>query len=508
MRLVLIALFSLLSLAGFGQTGFPTTITNSKLDIVQTNDDIEQRCLREGQIWPTAVEANNIVWTGLSSSGGQGVGNLSAPNGFSYYLKSVSISATRKTRMKSVYGYYAVGNSTVTSNAFVAGGETGTATVPVGALVRPGMPAFSFNITSVLDADPLSTVAVATQGSVALSAAKPANNTVLSNGQYSHTVTVTNTSGASLTGVTTVTDALPSGVRLVSATGTGWSFTTTSGGYTATSSTTLANNASLPAITVTVAPLVTVSISGAGNGYLIDCDTDYSAPNIMPICGTSITFGTGATSYKTMWSMQFRCWLRDVRGYRIRRINKAISGSNSSDHEALRAFDNRYDFDTKTGVFVYEQGGINDEAQSVPVATSQANLLAMIRHKQQRYPDMTMLVLAPFPVTNAGYEAGLVTRSAALSATVASVNDPKVIFISSTRTCLIPATDLTDGIHPNDSGNTKIFQAIRDEIISRNIQFSLLLIAFPMRRRRKTRDRNPAANQPKTRTRLRDRFRR
>jgi lysophospholipase L1-like esterase len=198
-------------------------------------------------------------------------------------------------------------------------------------------------------------------------------------------------------------------------------------------------------------------------------DTDYNAPYIMPVCGTSISFGTGSSTSEGMYTWLFRNWLRETKNYRIRRINRAISGSTSTHHESLRVLEGRYDFDKTKGVFIYEHG-VNDVSQGLSTAISKANLLAMIRHKQRLYPDMTMLVLAPFPVSTA-QEANLAILSPALDTTVADVNDPKVIYVSTTRTCFDPVTDTTDGIHPTETGNAKIATAIINFCNSNNIQF-------------------------------------
>ncbi|RYC69826.1 SGNH/GDSL hydrolase family protein [Spirosoma sordidisoli] len=477
MKTLILSLLTFLSYTAHAQTieGFPTKITNSSLQVAgsvnQANDDFEQRCYREGVPGPTGFEATGFVWSGLNTQGGQSVGTIQPiPPGYAYYLKSVTLSSTRQVRLKGGFGYYAVGNTAVQFNSQVVGGPSGSVVINVGSVIRPGMGPYGVNIISMSEADPLLIVASAVNGSTGLVTTKNPTLTPLANQAFSYSVSVTNSTSTSLTGTTTLTDVLPTGVRLVAVSGSGWSTSVASGTITATTTAILAPGTNSAPLSVTVAPTINAHISGSGNGWLIDCDNDYSAPHIMPIIGTSISAGSGASNYKTMWSMLFRNWLRNERGYHIRRINKSVSGSTTTDHDNFRLFDNRYDFDTKTGVWVYEHG-VNNKSTNVPDSKTVADLVDMIRHKQRKAPTAKMLVLAPFPVTNAALEAGLATLSPQMAAAVASVGDPNIIWIGSTRTCFNPALDTTDGIHPNDGGNLKIFQAVRDDLNALNIQF-------------------------------------
>ena len=93
------------------------------------------------------------------------------------------------------------------------------------------------------------------------------------NGTY--TLTASNAGGAATSGTVTVSDTLPAGLSYVSATGTGWTCSNSSGTVTCTRSDALAAGASYPAITLTVSVAPnsalsitnTASVSGGGQTY-------------------------------------------------------------------------------------------------------------------------------------------------------------------------------------------------------------------------------------------------
>ncbi|MBV9924654.1 MAG: DUF11 domain-containing protein [Acidobacteria bacterium] len=93
------------------------------------------------------------------------------------------------------------------------------------------------------------------------------------NGSYS--ITVSNAGGAATSGTVTVSDTLPAGLTFVSATGTGWTCSNSSGTVTCTRSDALAAGSSYPAITLTVSVAPnsalsltnTATVSGGGQTY-------------------------------------------------------------------------------------------------------------------------------------------------------------------------------------------------------------------------------------------------
>ena len=137
----------------------------------------------------------------------------------------------------------------VTNTASVAGG---------------GEPAINNGNNS--DSDPTTVVAP----ELTINKSHSGNFTQGVNGVY--TLTVSNSGGASTSGIYTVADALPTGLGFVSAAGTSWTCNFATGTVTCTRTTAIAAGNSAPAITLTVLPAAaavpnvtnTASVSGGG----------------------------------------------------------------------------------------------------------------------------------------------------------------------------------------------------------------------------------------------------
>lgn len=107
------------------------------------------------------------------------------------------------------------------------------------------------------------------------------NFTAGTNGTYA---LVVQNNGGTVTGTTTVTDTLPTGLAYVSGTGTGWSCGATGQAVTCTNAATIANGASLPTLTLTVAvaanapasvsSLANVSNPNVNGGAAVSSNTD------------------------------------------------------------------------------------------------------------------------------------------------------------------------------------------------------------------------------------------
>ena len=74
--------------------------------------------------------------------------------------------------------------------------------------------------------------------------------------------------------------------------------------------------------------------------------------------GTSITNGTGATSFRTNYTYLLKKWLADNLNIYTRIVNKAISGSQTNIMEDYRIFQNWYDF-KQDPKFLFIEHGVN-----------------------------------------------------------------------------------------------------------------------------------------------------
>lgn len=207
-------------------------------------------------------------------------------------------------------------------------------------------------------------------------------------------------------------------------------------------------------------------------GFSIYDDLNFSADKIMLVIGDSILNGTSGLTQKSK-SME---WLTrgyfQARGSNLRVINKSISGSTTSDHEARRA-SGVYDFPQVD--YIHYQLGTND-ASVISAATAQANLAAMIAYKQRRYPKATMIVWGSTPRENNTAETALSAIRSAQQAAVTSAADPKVLFCSlasafdRTNVANFSSADTTgDHVHPVDSAHAAAYGLISGFLTAQNI---------------------------------------
>jgi uncharacterized repeat protein (TIGR01451 family) len=169
------------------------------------------------------------------------------------------------------------GSGNISTSATLAAG--GTATYMITATVTASSGTIANTATVALpswltDAMPANNSATDTDNVVVaadLSITKAASGTFAVGYNASYTLTAKNSGPQSATGTITVSDTLPSGLTYVSATGTGWVCSNSSGTVTCTRAGPVTSGTTLPAITLTVtvgataAPSVTNSASVASS---------------------------------------------------------------------------------------------------------------------------------------------------------------------------------------------------------------------------------------------------
>lgn len=208
-------------------------------------------------------------------------------------------------------------------------------------------------------------------------------------------------------------------------------------------------------------------------GFSIYDDLDFTADRVGLVIGDSILNGTAGITQKAK-SMEWliRGYFRD-RGTRLRLINKSVSGSTSSDHEARRAA-GVYDFPQVD--YLHYQLGTND-AGTISAATAGANCAAMIAYKQKRYPKATMIVWGATPREDNTTETALVAIRAAQQSAVTAAADPKVLFCSlaaafdRTNLANYAATDATgQHVHPTDAGHAAAYSVASSFLTAQNVR--------------------------------------
>ena len=191
-----------------------------------------------------------------------------------------------------------------------------TLTVAVGAAAAPSVTntatvaGTTFDHVTTNDSSTVTTT-VLLPTDLTISKSHSGNFTQGQNGTY--TVTVTNSGGVASSGTVTVTDTLPSGLTPGTATGTGWSCSTSGQTVTCTRSDALAGGSSYPSISVpvTVAPnsalslTNTASVSGGndsntGNNTASDPTTINGVPDLTVAKSHSGNFTQGQTGTYTI----------------------------------------------------------------------------------------------------------------------------------------------------------------------------------------------------------------
>jgi lysophospholipase L1-like esterase len=451
---------------------------------VYDSETIRARLQREANPWDIFFDVL-ARWGGSGASGGNVFLTTFTRTCVNkgYYAESFCITTSKLCKVRTtglslvdaVTGLARIGSSEDQFNDFTLAPGV-PLTLVCNQLFTPDRKSPSLYLISVIDQDPRYPIPVVSGGGVTLwtinkNGGLTGNNTNIGNGFYTYTINLTNSSAGASSGMITITDQIPVDARYVLGSGTGWTISESGGVLTATTSSVIAAGAAANVVTITLAPKTNVQLSMSLKGHQCDIDINYNAKPLV-FCGTSITYGTGPTSYNSSYSYLFRNWLRDVRQKTYRVVNRAIPGSTSTHHENLRAFTNRYDLGEQPEVVVYEHG-VNDAATSIPTATSVANLLAFIAHWRRISPDIWVIAVAPTPLQVVGWEAGCVAVNTAYINALTTLNDPKVTYVAATRTLWNPVTEsgvnTTDGTHPNDVGNGKIYSAITNHIINNNI---------------------------------------
>lgn len=420
---------------------------------------IKERIMQEGIPFLTG-SSSVVFWSGKRGQGGVNFGGAGVgATHRGQWIETITITASLPSVVQVIGPYLtyqstttALGSSTVQAAAYTIG-PSGL-TIPVGSYWGADMPTMNVALLAVLSQDPSTQRAlVSNSGETTLAVAKSAT-TDNNNSTYSYTLTASNSSGSTASGTTTVTDTIPPDCDVVSTAGTGWTISVSGGVLTATRSDSLSTGASFAAITVTLRAKTGVQLAVASAGWQTDFDAFSDLPPVV-WCGTSISNGTGST-YAASFPYLMRNWLRDTKSINTRVNNKAISGSTSTHHEYLRAFNGRYNLN-ETPFMVFWEHGINDVAQSVATATTQSNLTKWLNYWNTFYPNTWCVVLAPFPNANTTNEAGLATLRTALASTMSTVGGAKNVYVSGTGNMFNPvtqsATYLSDGTHLNDAGS-------------------------------------------------------
>lgn len=136
----------------------------------------------------------------------------------------------------------------------------------------------------------------------------------------------------------------------------------------------------------------------------------------------------------------------DASGRPWRVVNAGLSGETSAG--GLRRLD--WILKQKVDIFVIELGG-NDGLRGIPPATTRANLEAMIKRIQQRYPDVKVVLAGMQMPTNMGPDH---TREfAALYPEVAKTANVVLIPFLLEGVGGVANLNLPDGIHPNPQGH-------------------------------------------------------
>ncbi len=434
-------------------------------------NDFEEYLNAEGIYYPFYGGSQGLIWTGASSSGGQFLGsNKSSWNvDNAQYIKSIQITSDTPCLVQVINSYQTSSIPSTSSQYMV----NGTITIPVNAFQKIDQYG-NISLLNVPKSNPNSINATCNQSNFIVS---KSNTTVVNTNlkTYSTTVTLTNYSGASSSGSLVVSDTLPVGCNFVSASGTGFTLAQSGNSYTMTTSDIIANNGT-KTYTLTVQGILPISVNYSINTISISNDTDF-ASRPMVWAGTSITNGTGATSYRANYTYLLKNYLKDTLNIQTRVVNKAISGSQTNTMEDYRKFNNWYDF-KQDPKFLFIEHGTNDIGQSIPTATSVSNVTKIINYYRAKYPTCYIIILGSFPNGNSTNEAGLVIYRAAMQSLVSSYSAPEQVYIkyiAATGSAWNPVTQsstyTTDGVHVNDAGRLLIFNAITNYITTNGLTF-------------------------------------
>jgi lysophospholipase L1-like esterase len=440
-----------------------------------------QRLVTEGYPQSYYSPTFGLRWKG-TVGGLQQSGGLPAqpPATKAYWCQSIVITSNYSCVLQTLFGYYASLYGAYPQSATnVVVGPSGV-TLNTNMLIRAKMKMPSFTLLDFPDASASSTVAYSPNNSIVMTKTSQVAIAPDSLQRCSTVVKCTNASVSSVVNFV-VKDPMPRFFRYVSATGTNFTFSydSTQRMLTATYTGTLTASGTAN-YSVTGQVMQTLDIAINSFGYQIDSDVNYNGKPLA-VCGTSISDGTGITEIEDSYLIQVRNYLKDRdTSVNLRLVNKSIGGTTSSHHEILRKNEGRYDFIEAPKLFIYEQGGINDFSQGVPLDTTLKNIVKMIRHVQSQAPNCQFFLLAPWPTANTTTEAGLVIRRAAFATLMASglppdIDASKAHYIAGTGNMFDPVTQsgtyTDDGVHLNEAGNRLGSNKIIDYIIATPLEF-------------------------------------
>lgn len=141
----------------------------------------------------------------------------------------------------------------------------------------------------------------------------------------------------------------------------------------------------------------------------------------------------------------------------IKHINKGLGGNDSTE-----LLNNLYWYARMAPDLVTIAIGMNDCAsQAIPVATYQSNLSAIIDKLRQKNPNVVIILCAPSGTTSSTRTSYIADYRTAMQTVATSKN---VAFCNFTATGGVTdanaATYTTDGIHPNKTGHTMLYNLL------------------------------------------------
>lgn len=167
-------------------------------------------------------------------------------------------------------------------------------------------------------------------------------------------------------------------------------------------------------------------------------------PGVILFFGDSITAGFGIDpeqAFPALVQQQI-----DAAGWPWRVVNAGVSGETSAG--GMRRID--WLLRQRVDVLVLELGG-NDGLRGIPVATTRANLQAIIDRTRDRYPAVRVVIAGMQMPPNLG--ADYVAAFAGLYPELAAANGAALIPFLLDGVAGVPELNLPDGIHPTPAGH-------------------------------------------------------
>lgn len=165
------------------------------------------------------------------------------------------------------------------------------------------------------------------------------------------------------------------------------------------------------------------------SGLKVINDLNFSAEKKVYWLGDSITAGTANTiGVKNYYQFQVRDWLsRNSNGGTYRLTQKAFGGKTSVDFDTLLTYN--YLFVDNPDIIFY-QLGVNDQSQSVSIATYKSNLENIITYKNTFWKNAILVFLGTTPTQQEARNTALNAYRTAMSEVVSASGNSKVKFIN------------------------------------------------------------------------------